>query len=61
MIGVIFLLNTRRFTFGARVRHDIALNLTAARLDVAGLHEFWSGNEDLEALRDASAVAVEAT
>jgi len=40
------------------VRHDIALQLTADRLDAAGLHDFWTHNEDLEALRDASAAAM---
>lgn len=42
------------------VRHDIALQLTAEHLDAAGLHEFWDHNPDLEALRDASAAALEA-
>lgn len=40
------------------VRHDIALQLTAERLEAAGLHAFWGENPDLEALRDASAEAV---
>ncbi|MGB0114926.1 MAG: helix-turn-helix domain-containing protein [Ilumatobacteraceae bacterium] len=40
------------------VRHDIALQLTAERLEAAGLHDFWTHNEDLEALRDASAAAM---
>lgn len=40
------------------VRHDIALQLTADRLDAAGLHDFWVHNDDLEALRDASAAAM---
>lgn len=40
------------------VRHDIALQLTAERLDAAGLHDFWSNDGDLEALRDASAAAL---
>jgi HTH-type transcriptional regulator, sugar sensing transcriptional regulator len=40
------------------VRHDIALQLTAEHLDAAGLHEFWTTNPDLEALRDASAMAM---
>lgn len=43
------------------VRHDIALQLTAAHLEAAGLHDFWASNPDLEALRDASAAAVGAT
>jgi sugar-specific transcriptional regulator TrmB len=42
------------------VRHDIALQLTAEHLDAAGLHAFWLGNPDLEALRDASAAAMDA-
>ena len=40
------------------VRHDIALQLTAEHLEAAGLHDFWATNPDLEALRDASAMAV---
>lgn len=40
------------------VRHDIALQLTADRLDAAGLHDFWVHNDDLEALRGASAAAM---
>ena len=40
------------------VRHDIALQLTADHLDAAGLHDFWANNPDLEALRDASAMAM---
>lgn len=40
------------------VRHDIALQLTAERLDAAGLRDYWDGNADLEALRDASAAAM---
>ncbi len=40
------------------VRHDIALQLTAERLAAAGLHDFWAHDDDLEALRDASAAAV---
>ncbi len=43
------------------VRHDIALQLTADRLEAAGLQDFWANNPDLEALRDASAAAMEAT
>lgn len=43
------------------VRHDIAQQLTAERLEAAGLHDFWADNPDLEALRDASAAAMEAT
>lgn len=42
------------------VRHDIALQLTAEHLDAAGLHEFWGRDPELEALRDASAAALEA-
>jgi sugar-specific transcriptional regulator TrmB len=40
------------------VRHDIALQLTAERLTAAGLHDFWTNDADLEALRDASALAM---
>lgn len=40
------------------VRHDIALQLTAEHLAAAGLHDFWVHNADLEALRDASALAM---
>ena len=40
------------------VRHDIALQLTAEHLAAAGLHEFWTKDADLEALRDASALAM---
>jgi sugar-specific transcriptional regulator TrmB len=40
------------------VRHDIALQLTAEHLEAAGLADFWAGNPDLEALRDASAAAM---
>ncbi len=40
------------------VRHDIALQLTAEHLAAAGLHDFWTKNTDLEALRDASALAM---
>lgn len=40
------------------VRHDIALQLTAEHLAAAGLHDFWANNADLEALRDASALAM---
>ncbi len=40
------------------VRHDIALQLTAEHLAAAGLHDFWASNADLEALRDASALAM---
>ena len=43
------------------VRHDIALQITAERLEAAGLRDFWAGNSDLEALRDASAAAMGAT
>lgn len=43
------------------VRHDIALQILAERLESAGLESFWSDNPDLEALRDASAAAVEIT
>jgi hypothetical protein len=32
--------------------------LTADRLEAAGLHDFWTDNEELEALRDASAAAM---
>ena len=41
------------------VRHDIALQLTAERLDQAGLGDFWAADPELEALRDASAKAME--
>jgi sugar-specific transcriptional regulator TrmB len=40
------------------VRHDIALQLTAAHLADAGLHDFWVHSPELEALRDASAAAM---
>jgi sugar-specific transcriptional regulator TrmB len=40
------------------VRHDIALQLTAEHLEAAGLRDFWESNRDLEALRDASALAM---
>jgi sugar-specific transcriptional regulator TrmB len=40
------------------VRHDIALQLTAEHLAAAGLHDFWANDADLEALRDASALAM---
>lgn len=40
------------------VRHDIALQLTAEQLAAAGLHDFWAKDPDLEALRDASALAM---
>jgi sugar-specific transcriptional regulator TrmB len=40
------------------VRHDIALQLTAEHLAAAGLHDFWAHDADLEALRDASALAM---
>ncbi len=40
------------------VRHDIALQLTAAHLAAAGLHDFWAHSPELEALRDASAAAM---
>lgn len=43
------------------VRHDIALQITAEHLEAAGLRDFWAGNPDLEALRDASAAAMGAT
>ena len=43
------------------VRHDIALQLTAERLEQAGLEDFWATNPELEALRDASAAAMEAS
>ena len=43
------------------VRHDIALQLTAERLDRAGLGDFWVADPELEALRDASAKAMEAS
>lgn len=43
------------------VRHDIALQITAEHLEAAGLRDFWAGNPDLEALRDASAAAMTAT
>lgn len=43
------------------VRHDIALQITAEHLEAAGLRDFWAGNPDLEALRDASAAAMSAT
>ena len=36
------------------VRHDIALQLVATRLEEAGLGDFWIDNPDLEALRDSS-------
>ncbi len=39
------------------VRHDIALQLVADRLDEAGLGDFWIDNPDLEALR-ASATTI---
>ena len=42
------------------VRHDIALQLIAEHLNAAGLHDFWASDPDLEALRDASAAAVDA-
>lgn len=42
------------------VRHDIALQLTAEHLEAAGLRDFWDHNGDLEALRDASAAAMDA-
>ncbi len=42
------------------VRHDIALQLTAEHLDDSGLHDFWATSPELEALRDASAAAVDA-
>jgi sugar-specific transcriptional regulator TrmB len=40
------------------IRHDIALQLTADRLDAAGLSDFWMHDPDLEAIRHASAAAV---
>ena len=43
------------------VRHDIALQLTAEHLEAAGLHDFWANDPDLEALRDASAAAMDDT
>lgn len=43
------------------VRHDIALQITAEHLEAAGLESFWTENHDLEALRDASAAAVNTT
>jgi len=39
------------------VRHDIALQLVATRLEEAGLGDFWLDNPDLEALR-ASATTI---
>ncbi len=36
------------------VRHDIALQLVAARLEDEGLGDFWLDNPDLEALRDSA-------
>lgn len=43
-----------------QVRHDIAVQLTAERLDAAGLPGFWAHDPHLEALRDASAAALAA-
>lgn len=40
------------------VRHDIALQLTAEHLDATGRDDFWVASPDLEALRDASAIAM---
>lgn len=40
------------------VRHDIALQLTAEHLDATGRDDFWVTSPDLEALRDASAMAL---
>jgi sugar-specific transcriptional regulator TrmB len=40
------------------VRHDIALQLTAEHLDATGRDDFWVASPDLEALRDASAMAM---
>jgi sugar-specific transcriptional regulator TrmB len=40
------------------VRLDIALQLTAEQLAAAGLRDFWANDPDLEALRDASALAM---
>lgn len=37
------------------VRHDIALQVAARRLEEAGLFDFWTDSPDLETLRDASA------
>jgi HTH-type transcriptional regulator, sugar sensing transcriptional regulator len=42
------------------VRHDIALQLMADHFDGAGMDEFWAHDADLEALRDASAAAIDA-
>jgi sugar-specific transcriptional regulator TrmB len=36
------------------VRHDIALQLVASRLEEEGLGDFWLDNPDLDALRDSS-------
>lgn len=36
------------------VRHDIALQLVANRLEEAGLGDFWLDNPDLEALRESA-------
>jgi sugar-specific transcriptional regulator TrmB len=42
------------------VRHDIALQVMASRLEEAGLADFWASDPDLERIREASARSVRA-